>query len=67
MTYPAQLLIAGLAAAATAGVAWLGDHRRAKRRDPDAVGFMPWTPIFLLALLLACLLLGLAARTWFGG
>jgi hypothetical protein len=65
MNFPAQLLTAGLAAALTAGVAWLGDHRRARRRDPDAVGFMPWTPIFLLATVLACVLLGLAARSWF--
>lgn len=67
MNFPAQLLTAGLVAAATAAVAWLGDWRRMRRRDPDAVGFMPWTPIFLCALVLACVLLGLAARTWFAG
>jgi hypothetical protein len=28
---------------------------------------MPWTGVFLLALLATCLLLGLWARAWFAG
>jgi hypothetical protein len=58
---------AGLAAALIVVVAWLGDHRRMRRSDPDAVGFMPWTQVFFFALLAAILLLGLAARAWFAG
>ena len=47
-------------------LAWYGDYRRMRRRDLDAVGFMPWTKIFFLSLLGACTLLGLAARMWIG-
>ena len=57
-------LAGGLAAAMLALTAWLGDHRRARRRDPDAVGFVPWTVLFMLSLLAACVLLGLAGREW---
>jgi len=48
-------------------LAWFGDHRRMRRRNPDAVGFMPWTAIFFLALFAAVILTGLAAREWFAG
>lgn len=67
MDFPARLLIAGLAAAVTAGVAWLGDHRRTHRRDPDAVGFMPWTTLFFWAAFVAVLLLAAGGKAWFGG
>lgn len=53
----------GLAALAIAVLAWLADRRRVRRHDLDAVGFMPWTGVFFVALLLAVLLLGLAARS----
>ena len=55
----------GSIAAAFALVAWLGDHRRRRRSDLDAVGCMPWTAIFFFSLLAAVLLLGIAARLWF--
>ena len=58
---------AGLVAATVALVAWLGDRRRMRRVQPDAVGFMPWTGVFFFALLAACVLLGLAAREWLAG
>lgn len=61
------LAIAGAIAAAFAFLAWLGDRRRTRRRDPDAVGFMPWTSVFLFAFLAACVLIGLAARHLIGG
>ena len=56
--------VAGGMAAGLAFVAWLADRRRMRRSNPDDVGFMPWTGIFLVALLAACVLLGLAAREW---
>lgn len=60
-------LIAGVVAAMLALIAWAGDRRRVRRRNPDSVGFMPWTPVFFWALLAACILLGLAVRHLFGG
>lgn len=59
--------IVGALATCLALAAVLGDRRRMRRRDPDRVGFVPWTPIFFMALIAACVLLGLAAREWFGG
>jgi len=60
-----NLAIWGSVAAVLALVAWLGDHRRRKRKDLDAVGFVDWTTLFFIALLAACLLLGGAARLYF--
>lgn len=58
------LAIPGAIAVLVAVVAWIGDRRRFRRKHIDRVGFMPWTPIFFCALLLAVVLLGLAARVW---
>jgi acyl-CoA synthetase (AMP-forming)/AMP-acid ligase II len=60
------LTIGGALAVAVAFAAWLGDRRRMRRSDPDAVGIMPWTGMFFWALLFACILLGLAAKAWLG-
>jgi hypothetical protein len=57
----------GAVAVALAALAWLGDRRRMRRSDPDAVGFMPWTDLFFFALLAAVILLGLAAKAWIDG
>ena len=57
----------GAAALACAVIAWLGDRRRMRRSDPDAVGFMPWTSVFFWAMFAAVLLLGLGAREWVAG
>lgn len=59
------LVLGGALAVALAAIAWAGDHRRMRRSDPDAVGFMPWTDLFFWALLAAVILLGLAAKEWF--
>ena len=57
----------GIAAALIAALAWWGVRRRVRRRDLDAVGWMPWTPVFFVALMVACVALGLAAKAWLTG
>ena len=37
-----------------------GEYRRRRRRDMDEVGFMPWTLIQVLAMLLAAILASVA-------
>lgn len=59
-----QPLVPGMMALAIAMAAWLGDHRRRRRRDLDAVGFMNWTSLFFFSLFAAVLLLVLAAMEW---
>lgn len=61
------MTICGAVAALIAVVAWVGDHRRHRRKHIDRVGFMPWTAIFFFALMAAVLLLGLSARGWLAG
>ena len=57
----------GIAAALIAALAWWGDHRRVRRSDLDAVGWVPWTPVFFAALLIAVVSIGLAAKAWLAG
>lgn len=58
------LAVIGASAVMVAVIAWTGDRLRTRRKNLDAVGFMPWTGIFFCALVVACILLGLAAREW---
>lgn len=46
--------------------AW-AERRRLRRRRLDAVGFMPWAAIFLVALFLAGICGWIALRDWVGG
>ena len=62
-----HLLVIGLAAVAICALAWFADRRRMRRSDPDAVGWMPWTPLFFWALVVACVALGLAGALWIKG
>ena len=56
---------AGALALVVALTAIWAERRRMLRVNLDAVGFMPWTVIYLIAFLAACVFLGLAAREWF--
>lgn len=56
---------AGALALAVALTAIWAERRRMRRVNLDAVGFMPWTVIYLIAFLAACVFMGLAAREWF--
>jgi uncharacterized membrane protein YidH (DUF202 family) len=60
---PARLLwaAAALFAALAAFAAWR-DHARAKRRDIDRPGLVPWQPITVLAMLIAVVCGVLAVR-----
>lgn len=57
--------VLALFALAVALVAFVSDLRRVKRRNPDAVGFMPWTSVFLAALFAAAVFAVFAANAWF--
>lgn len=59
-------LIGAIALMVALTAVW-ADHRRFRRTNLDAVGFMPWTTIYLIAFLAAIVLLGLAVREWFAG
>ena len=58
-----ELLWSGCAAAlAVAGIATWGDRRRARRSDPDDVGFMPWPLVLVLAMIVAAAFAALALK-----
>jgi hypothetical protein len=64
--FPYALVLTGGLALLVALAAWLGDRRRMRRSDPDAVGFMPWTTVFFWAVLAGLVVLGLAVQLWRG-
>lgn len=53
-----------MAATATgiAGIAALADRRRARRSDPDRVGWVPWPIVLIFAILCAAVSASLALR-----
>ena len=57
----------GIGAVLVAALAWWGDRRRVRRTNLDAVGWMPWTPVFFAALLVGCVAIGFAAKEWLAG
>lgn len=59
--------LTGAVGAALALLSYWADRRRVRRTVPDAVGWMPWTGIYFVSLLVACVSLGIAARAWFRG
>lgn len=59
-------LVGGIVATLLAALAWWGDRRRMRRRDPDRVGIMPWTGLFFWAVLFASVLLAVAGQEWLG-
>jgi len=50
------------ASAALAAFSTLAEWRRHRRRDPDRVGFMPWTLINVIAVLAAVMLAAAALK-----
>jgi len=48
-------------------IAALAERRRSRRKAIEAVGWVPWTAIFLGACFGAAGLLALAAKGWAGG
>jgi hypothetical protein len=62
MTVQAMLWSAAGACAAIAVFAAMADHRRAKRRNLDKPGWVPWAGVQLLAMLLAAVAAALALK-----
>lgn len=50
-------------AAAIGALASIADHARARRRDIDHVGWMPWPLVLILALTLAATFAALALKS----
>ncbi len=60
MTSQAQLWIAAGALALLAGISALAEWLRSRRRDIDKPGWVPWTLIQVLAMMVAVILVALA-------
>jgi hypothetical protein len=50
-----------------ASIAILGERRRLRRKSIDAVGWVPWTTIFLICFFAGAILLALAVKGWVAG
>ena len=59
--------LAGGAMLAVASAALLGERRRLRRTRIDAVGWMPWTTLSVLATFAGLSLLAMAAMGWLRG
>ena len=59
--------LAGAASLTVAGVALFGERRRLRRKHIDAVGWMPWTTLSVLATFAGLSLLAMAAMGWLRG
>jgi hypothetical protein len=59
--------IAGGALLLVAVMTWLGERRRRRRTQIDAVGCMPWSTLSVLATMTAMVLLAMAANGWLHG
>ena len=58
-----QVLWSGcVTALAVAGLATWGDRRRANRTNLDAVGFMPWPLILVIAMIMAAVCAAFALK-----
>ena len=59
--------LAGGALLLLAAAAFVGERRRVRRRHIDAVGWMPWTTLSVLATFAGLSLLAMAAMGWLRG
>ena len=48
-------------------IALVADRRRLRRKRIDAVGWVPWTPIFLMGAVVGVSLLTVAVKGWVAG
>lgn len=62
-----QVGLLALALLAIAVLALVQERRRTKRKNPDAVGYLPWTTIFVATSLPGLIALFLAVQGWLSG
>ena len=70
LLFASDATLAGLAGGvmlAVAAIALLGERRRLRRKHIDAVGWMPWTTLSVLATFTGLSLLAMAAMGWLRG
>ena len=59
--------LAGGASLIVAAIALLGERRRLRRKHIDAVGWMPWTTVSVLATFVGLSLMAVAVTGWLKG